>query len=152
MLSAAMHQNVTYNTHSFLWLLGSNITEGRSSLWCVQRERPVRYYSCSLYLCESVHINIGIVTKLWAGWSGVWFQAGARGFSFSFLHKIQQALTHTHSSAISLGSRHSLGVKWLGCEIDHLPLSSAKVKNEWSHMFTPPHAFVVWTGSAFSSY
>jgi hypothetical protein len=38
----------------------------------------------------------------------------------------------------------SLGVKQLGCEADHLPSSSAKVKNEWSYTSTPPYAFMAW--------
>jgi hypothetical protein len=32
-----------------------------------------------------------------------------------------------------LGTRASFsGIKWLECEADHLPASSAKIKNEWS--------------------
>jgi hypothetical protein len=31
----------------------------------------------------------------------------------------------------------SLGVKWPGLEVDHLPPSSAEVKNEWSYASTP---------------
>jgi len=38
----------------------------------------------------------------------------------------------------------SLGVKQLGCEADHLPSSSAKVKNEWSYTSTPQYAFMAW--------
>jgi hypothetical protein len=32
----------------------------------------------------------------------------------------------------------SLGVKQPGCEADHSPPSSAKVKNAWSYTSTPP--------------
>jgi len=32
----------------------------------------------------------------------------------------------------------SLGVKWLGCEADHSPLSSAEAKNAWSYTSAPP--------------
>jgi hypothetical protein len=31
-----------------------------------------------------------------------------------------------------------LGVKWPGCKVNHSPLSSAKVKNEWSYTSPPP--------------
>jgi hypothetical protein len=31
-----------------------------------------------------------------------------------------------------------LGVKWLGCEDDHSPPSSAEVKNAWIYAYTPP--------------
>jgi len=30
-----------------------------------------------------------------------------------------------------------LGLKWLGCEANHLPSSGAKVKNEWSYSPLP---------------
>jgi hypothetical protein len=32
----------------------------------------------------------------------------------------------------------------LGCEADHSPPSSAKVKNAWSYTSTPQYAFMVW--------
>jgi hypothetical protein len=32
----------------------------------------------------------------------------------------------------------SLGVKWLGCEADHSPPPSAKVKNGWGYTSTSP--------------
>jgi hypothetical protein len=38
----------------------------------------------------------------------------------------------------------SLGVKWLGCEADHSPPSSAEVKTAWSYTYTPEYAFMVW--------
>jgi hypothetical protein len=35
------------------------------------------------------------------------------------------------------------GVKWPGCEADHSPLSSAKVKNAWSYTSTPQYVFML---------
>jgi hypothetical protein len=35
-------------------------------------------------------------------------------------------------------------VNWLGCEADHTPLSSAKVKNAWSYTNTLQYIFMVW--------
>jgi len=35
----------------------------------------------------------------------------------------------------------TLGVKWLGCEADQSPPSSAEVKNVWSYTSTPPVCF-----------
>jgi len=32
----------------------------------------------------------------------------------------------------------SLEVKWPGCEANHMPPSSAEVKNAWSYTSTPP--------------
>jgi hypothetical protein len=37
-----------------------------------------------------------------------------------------------------------LGVKWLGCEADNSPPSSAKVKNAWSYTSTSLYVFMVW--------
>jgi hypothetical protein len=38
----------------------------------------------------------------------------------------------------------SLGVKRPGREVDHLPSSSAEVKNAWSYNSTPQYAFMAW--------
>jgi len=38
----------------------------------------------------------------------------------------------------------TLGVKWPGCEADHSPLPSAKVKNAWSYTSTPLYVFIAW--------
>jgi hypothetical protein len=38
----------------------------------------------------------------------------------------------------------SLGVKWQGCEADHLLPSSAEVKNVCRYNSTPPYVFMAW--------
>jgi hypothetical protein len=38
----------------------------------------------------------------------------------------------------------SLGIKQLGREADHSPLSSAEVKNVWSYTSTPQNVFMAW--------
>jgi hypothetical protein len=38
----------------------------------------------------------------------------------------------------------SLGLEWLGCEADHSPASSTKVKNMLSYTSTPPYIFMAW--------
>jgi hypothetical protein len=44
-----------------------------------------------------------------------------------------------------MGTRVSaLGVKQLGCEVDHSHPSSAKVKNAWSYTSTPIYNFIAW--------
>jgi len=35
-------------------------------------------------------------------------------------------------------------VKWLGCEANHSPPISAKVKNVWSYTSTPQYVFMAW--------
>jgi hypothetical protein len=42
-----------------------------------------------------------------------------------------------------LGS-FSPGLKQLGCEADHSPISSAKVKNVWHYTSTPQYVFMAW--------
>jgi hypothetical protein len=37
----------------------------------------------------------------------------------------------------------SPGVKWLECEADHSPPTSAKVKNAWSYTSIPQYIFMV---------
>jgi hypothetical protein len=44
-----------------------------------------------------------------------------------------------------------LAVKQLGCEIDHLPSASAKVKNYENYASSLLYAFMACTGTAFSS-
>ena len=40
------------------------------------------------------------------------------------------------------------GVKWLRCDVDHSPLSSTEVKNEWSYNSSPTYAFKMFTGTS----
>jgi len=60
------------------------------------------------------------------------------------------SLESTNLASYSLGAGTlSLGVKRLGNEANHLPLSSAKVKNEWSCTSSAPcMAFMVCEGTA----
>jgi hypothetical protein len=39
----------------------------------------------------------------------------------------------------------SLVVKWMGCESDHSPTSSADVKKEWNCTFTPLYVSMAWS-------
>jgi hypothetical protein len=38
----------------------------------------------------------------------------------------------------------SMGIKWLGYEVDHSHASTAKVNNSWSYTFFSPLVFTVW--------
>ena len=63
----------------------------------------------------------------------------------------------SHFSAVSNGQSHPAfsscvealcpGVRWLGCEADHLP-SGTDVKNERSYTFTSPYYFTVCTDTS----
>jgi hypothetical protein len=58
--------------------------------------------------------------KLWAGWSGF---GSWQGQEISFI------LYSVHIGSGAHAAYYPLGVKWLGHEADHSPLSSAEVKN-----------------------
>jgi hypothetical protein len=53
---------------------------------------------------------------------------------------------HTASYSMPKGVPSS-GGKWLGREANHSSLSSAEIKNEWSHNSTDTHAFKTSTGT-----
>jgi hypothetical protein len=38
----------------------------------------------------------------------------------------------------------SFGVKWPGCEANHSPSPSAKIKNAWHYTSTPPYICMEW--------
>jgi len=54
------------------------------------------------------------------------------------------ALGPTHPPIQWVSRSLSPGVKWLGCEADDSPLTSAKVKNAWSYTSTSPYVYMVW--------
>ena len=69
-----------------------------------------------------------------AGRYGVRIPAGTR--YFSLLQNVQTN-SGTHQAPYSIGTWVlSRPVKRPGCEVDHLPLSTAEVKNEWSYTST----------------
>lgn len=82
---------------------------------------------------------VGTVTTLWAECSRVQILEEAR--DFSTLWRCPEWPWGPPTSPIqwvpgaSSGGRG--GVKWPACEVDHSPLYSAGVKNEWSHTSTP---------------
>jgi hypothetical protein len=65
----------------------------------------------------------------------------AKVFLFATPSRLARGST-TASYAMENGERGiSLEIKRLGCEADHSPPSSAKVKNAWSYNSTPPFIF-----------
>jgi hypothetical protein len=62
---------------------------------------------------------------------------------FMLCHCIQTS-SGSHPSSYPVGTRGSfLGIRQLGHEADHSPLSIAKVKNAWSYTSAPPYAFLM---------
>jgi hypothetical protein len=77
-------------------------------------------------------------------------QAGKPGFNSWSRQEIFLLAT---ASRLALGPTQSpiqwvlavlSGVKQMGCEADHSPPSSAKVKKEWSYTSNPQHIFMAW--------
>jgi hypothetical protein len=62
----------------------------------------------------------------------------------NFLFTTRTALGPTQPPIQRVPGAVSLGVKWPEREADHLPTSSAEVKNAWSYNSTPKYAFTVW--------
>jgi hypothetical protein len=89
------------------------------------------------------HVNM--VTNLnsikrWKG-AGIaqWYSAGLGVGNFPLHHHIQ-ACSGSHPASYPVGTRGSFP----GGEADHLPPSSAEVKNAWSYTSTPQYAFMAW--------
>ena len=90
--------------------------------------------------------SVSIVTSLWTRHLRNRL-VSIRGSDFSLLQNIQTA-TEAHPAIYSVGaSGLSPSGKWSGHEASHSPQSSAKVKNRGSHTSSPPHAFMICTGT-----
>jgi len=70
--------------------------------------------------------------------TGVQFLAGAMMGFFLFATMSRLAPMPTQPSVHWLLGELKQGVKWPGHEADHLPPSSAEVKNAWNYTSTPP--------------
>jgi hypothetical protein len=85
------------------------------------------------------------VVQHWAcGLDGRWFEFRKGLGIFLFTIAFRPALGPTQPPIQWAPRALSLGVKWLGCEADHSPPSSAAVKNAWSYTSTPQCAFMAW--------
>jgi hypothetical protein len=75
-----------------------------------------------------------------------WFNRGRRKRSFSSL---KHSAWLWGSSLLFSGywGLFLWGLKQMGHEVDHSPLSNAEVKNEWCCTSTAPYAFVGCTGT-----
>jgi hypothetical protein len=64
------------------------------------------------------------------------------GQEFSLLHIVQTG-SEVHPASYKMGTGGSfLGVKRQGCEADHSPQTSAKVKKMWTYTSTPTYVFM----------
>jgi len=78
---------------------------------------------------------VSLATRLWASQSGVRMAVWTR--ADSLLQHIQTCCGPTQPPYSVGTGLLSLGVKWPGCEVNHLPSSKTKVKNEWSYSCAP---------------
>jgi hypothetical protein len=67
----------------------------------------------------------------------IWGLSPAYGKEFSLRQNVGMSL-----GTVRFPVQWVLGAKWPGCEVDHLPPSSAEVKNEWS--CTSPPVICLW--------
>jgi hypothetical protein len=98
-------------------------------------------YRTLVFRCKqkgSMYINALSSDWLHVGWSGILVQLpGTRFISL----KCRDQFQGPQGFLLDLFGASFLGVQWLGCEVDHLPPSSAEVKNN------TPFAFVVRIGT-----
>jgi hypothetical protein len=74
--------------------------------------------------------------------TGIQFLAEARKLVFSTMSRQPLGSTQPHIQCMQ--GTFSPNVKWLGCEANHSPPSTADIKNAWIYSPTPPHTFKVW--------
>jgi hypothetical protein len=92
---------------------------------------------------ESCSSSFSVVTAMdWM--AGVQFPALAGSGTFCLATMSRLALEPTKPPVQLVMGILFPGVKWLGHEADHSPLSSAEVKNVWSCTSTPQYMFMVW--------
>jgi hypothetical protein len=97
------------------------------------------YGQSSLSVNEFHHNKMGsqdnvvsIVTTSCTGWSRFWFLAVPKILRFSKISRPD--LGATQLPVLQVSSEGN----WLGYEVDHSTSTSAKVKNEWNCISTPP--------------
>ena len=96
-------------------------------------------FSCEKRSRSSV---VCIVARLWAGWFWVWIPVSTRDF-FPISKMSRPALRPT--SLLFNGVPGFLPVvTWPGCEVNHLPPSGAKAKNEWCYIPPTIYVFMAW--------
>jgi len=66
------------------------------------------------------------------------------GTVFSYKFNLLSVISGANPVSYPMGTRVSLGVKWPTREADHLPPSSAEVKNAWSYISTPQYVYLAW--------
>jgi len=76
--------------------------------------------------------------------TGVQLPARAMKGAFLFTAVPRLALVSTQPPIQWVPGALSPGVKQLKHEAEHLPISSAEVKNAWSYTSTPPYTFMTW--------
>jgi hypothetical protein len=94
---------------------------------------------------------VGVVTKLYGGWSSVQLLAAARDF---FLVQIVQAGPGTHPASYSVTTLccSPPGVKWPWHEADQSPQPRAEFQNELSCTSSPPSCLHCVYGENFTFY
>jgi hypothetical protein len=117
-------------TNKCLWFWSSTYPLVLAEVSNVQCRLLPFEYVCNYTGTKSQGNRVSIVTRLWAGWSMVWFPIGKGIFLFSTTFRPALWLTQSPVQWVPLSL--SPGVLGMVCGSDYFPPSSAKVKNEWS--------------------
>jgi hypothetical protein len=102
----------------------------------------LRPYSLLYLIFENWSSSVTTVTMLWGGQSKFDFWQGRDFFVFATVSR--PTLWPTQPPKQWVPGTPYPGIKHLGCEADHSPPSSAKVKNVWNYTFIPPFVFMAW--------
>jgi hypothetical protein len=97
-----------------------------------------------------VHISPNrTVTKLWAKQPRIHDAFPDTGQGIFLLSKVSRLILESTKPSIQLLSEApSLEKMNPGCNTEHSPITSAKVRNEYSYSFSAPYAFMAYTGLA----
>jgi hypothetical protein len=93
------------------------------------------YLRTACLTTRSSDIVVSVVSSLWAGRSGVRFQAEVGD---CLLKTYKPSLKPTHLPTPWVSGAVSSGVKRPRREVNHSALSSAEARNEWSYFSAPP--------------
>jgi hypothetical protein len=134
------YEGKTENNYTALNVLSGSFTRKAYSepknrpLWS-SRKKKITFMYMNCKSCDSSFgIALGYGLDDWG--SRVDSQWGLWIYLFTTVSRT--ALGPTQPPIQWVPGAFSLGVKWLLCEADHSPSSSAKVKNAWHYTSTPP--------------
>ena len=108
------------------------------------QDKLIHCVTIIIFFVMCMKVVVGIVTRLWAGWSGIWILVDAG--DFSLLWNVQ--VSSRANIVFCLVSTAFLSWDKATSVWSYSPPSSAAVKNEWSYT-SVPHIYIymlLWLG------